>query len=258
MRAKVVEAESTGPDGDGRSVSRRPSRVMDYYRMKNVQPTPSMRESIAGRTNRGQKRVRRTTMIAATHYDNLLSALFRNRDFFQILTRAVKGRKRPPTQAKIDIAATSIAPSFAEEDETDQDRIRKFLEALGQRQLRRHRRQSHRGRLSAPIVGLAKGARADQRKRSVLFATAPFTTRPPDLPRRNSSESPPPPPEPVPVITTAASEAYDTWATVSKSGTAKSTSRAAKVDIGFAERDHFARDFRTAAQHAAARFGGKR
>jgi hypothetical protein len=70
-------------------------------------------------------------MIAAVHFENLLFLLFIGiAFFFQILTRAAtKSNKRPgDTQRR----STSMPPVPRQQPETDEDRVRKFLEALGQ------------------------------------------------------------------------------------------------------------------------------
>ena len=71
-------------------------------------------------------------MIAAVHFENLLFLLFIGiAFFFQVLTRAAtKSNKRPGgTQRR----STSTPPPVPhQQPETDEDRVRKFLEALGQ------------------------------------------------------------------------------------------------------------------------------
>jgi hypothetical protein len=71
-------------------------------------------------------------MIAAVHFENLLFLLFIGiAFFFQVLTRAAtKSNKRPgDTQRR----STSTPPPVPrQQPETDEDRVRKFLEALGQ------------------------------------------------------------------------------------------------------------------------------
>ena len=72
-------------------------------------------------------------MIAATHFDNLLVLLFfAIAILFQILTSAAaKSRKRRgDSQQRSTSPSQRSRPLATEED--DQDRIRKFLEALGQ------------------------------------------------------------------------------------------------------------------------------
>ena len=73
--------------------------------------------------------------MAALHLDNLLFLLFvALAIFFQILTRAVsKSRRRPGhTRPRSASSSQTSRPLSRESDETDEERIRKFLEALGQ------------------------------------------------------------------------------------------------------------------------------
>src|SRR2546421_2521792 len=74
-------------------------------------------------------------MLAALHLDNLLFLLFvALAIFFQILTKAAtKGRRRPgDTTRRSTSPSQRSRPIPREPDETDEQRIRKFLEALGQ------------------------------------------------------------------------------------------------------------------------------
>ena len=74
-------------------------------------------------------------MLAALHLDNLLFLLFvALAIFFQILTKAAtKGRRRPgDTNRRSTSPSQRPRPVSGEPDETDEQRIRKFLEALGQ------------------------------------------------------------------------------------------------------------------------------
>ena len=74
-------------------------------------------------------------MIAATHYDNLLVLLFFGiAIFFQLLSSAAaKNRKRrDDTRRGSTSPSQRSGPLSTEQDETDEERIRKFLEALGQ------------------------------------------------------------------------------------------------------------------------------
>src|SRR5256885_14597171 len=73
--------------------------------------------------------------MAAVHLDNLLFLLFvALAIFFQILTRAAtKGRRRPGDTTRRSTSPSQMSRPISEEaDETDEQRIRKFLEALGQ------------------------------------------------------------------------------------------------------------------------------
>jgi hypothetical protein len=73
--------------------------------------------------------------MAALHLDNLLFLLFvAIAIFFQILTRAAtKGRRRPGGTTRRSTSPSQMSrPISGDADETDEQRIRKFLEALGQ------------------------------------------------------------------------------------------------------------------------------
>ena len=73
--------------------------------------------------------------MAALHLDNLLFLLFvAIAIFFQILTRAAtKSRKRPGDTTRRSPSPSQMSrPITSESEDTDADRIRKFLEALGQ------------------------------------------------------------------------------------------------------------------------------
>ena len=47
-RAKVIEAEAELPKAMAAAFASGNLGIMDYHRMKNVRPTPLMRETIAG------------------------------------------------------------------------------------------------------------------------------------------------------------------------------------------------------------------
>src|SRR5207244_7949497 len=73
--------------------------------------------------------------MAALHFDNLLFLLFvALAIFFQILTRAAtKSRRRPGDTTRRSRSPSPMShPLSGDADETDEQRIRKFLEALGQ------------------------------------------------------------------------------------------------------------------------------
>ena len=73
--------------------------------------------------------------MLALHLDNILFLLFvAVAILFQILTRAAtKARRRPgDTQRRSTPSSQRTRPLTEESDESDQERIRKFLEALGQ------------------------------------------------------------------------------------------------------------------------------
>jgi hypothetical protein len=71
-------------------------------------------------------------LIAAVHFENLLFLLFIGiAFFFQVLTRAAtKSNKRPGDTQRRSSSTTPPVPR--QQPETDEDRVRKFLEALGQ------------------------------------------------------------------------------------------------------------------------------
>jgi hypothetical protein len=164
-------------------------------------------------------------MWAALHLDNLLFLLFvAIAIFFQILTRAAtKGRKRPG-----DITRRSTSPSQQarplprEPEETDEDQIRKFLEALGQPTTSKPPEPvAPRPTYQQPTVF----PRVSPPLRSPL---PPLKTRPPDLPRQApvfEVHDAPPPLEPPPAVIKAAEEAY------SIATQPISKSREARVDI---------------------------
>jgi hypothetical protein len=169
--------------------------------------------------------------MAAVHLDNLLFLLFvAIAIFFQILTRAAtKGRKRPGDTTRRSTSPSQMSrPLSSDADETDEQRIRKFLEALGQPTTSKPpapvtQRPSYQKPIVVPRVPPITAS-----------GLPPLTTRPPDLPREirlpgqitptreaktfrpkvaESSvfevQQGPSPLEPLPVIKTAA-EAYAT------------------------------------------------
>jgi len=118
--------------------------------------------------------------MAAVHLDNLLFLLFvAIAIFFQILTRAAtKSRRRPGDTTRRSTSPSQRArPIASESEDTDADRIRKFLEALG---------QPTTSKPSAPVA-----PRPTYQRPTVLPHVSPplrsplppLTTRPPDLPR---------------------------------------------------------------------------
>src|SRR5205807_5410888 len=118
-------------------------------------------------------------MLAALHLDNLLFLLFvALAIFFQILTKAAtKGRRRPgDTTRRSTSPSQRPRPVSGERDETDEQRIRKFLEALGQPTTSEPPtpvtpRPTYQRPVVLPHVGPMKSP------------LPPLTTRPPDLPR---------------------------------------------------------------------------
>jgi hypothetical protein len=166
--------------------------------------------------------------MAALHLDNLLFLLFvALAIFFQILTRAAtKSRKRPGDTTRRSTSPSQMSrPLSGDADETDEQRIRKFMEALGQPTTSTPPapvapRPTYQRPVVLPHVGPMKSP------------LPPLKTRPPDLPREiklpgqitptreartfqpRVAEAPafeiqqgPPLVEPLPVIKTAA-EAY--------------------------------------------------
>src|SRR6266567_1493526 len=117
--------------------------------------------------------------MAALHLDNLLFLLFvALAIFFQILTRAATkaGRRSGETRPRSTSPSQTSRPLSQEADETDEQRIRKFLEALG---------QPTTSKPPAPVA-----PRPTYQKPVVLPHVGPFgsplpplTTRPPDLPQ---------------------------------------------------------------------------
>lgn len=180
--------------------------------------------------------------MAALHLDNLLFLLFvAVAIFFQILTRAAtKSRRRPGDTRRRSTSPSQMSrPLSGEPEETDEERIRKFLEALG---------QPTTSKPPAPVA-----PRPTYQRPTVLPHVPPLPsplpqlkTRPPDLPREiklpgqitptreartfqpKVSEAPvfevrqgPPPLEPLPVIKTAAEAYAIATQPISKSAEAK-------------------------------------
>jgi hypothetical protein len=117
--------------------------------------------------------------MAAIHLDNLLFLLFvALAIFFQILTRAAtKGRRRPGDTTRRTTPPSQMSrPLSGEADETDEQRIRKFLEALGQPTTSEPPapvapRPTYQRPVVLPHLGPIKSP------------LPPLKTRPPDLPR---------------------------------------------------------------------------
>lgn len=116
-------------------------------------------------------------MLAATGFNNLLVLLFfAAAIFFQILTRAAsKGRRRPPeTRRRSTSSSQTARPLSAEQDQSDEEQIRKFLEALGQPTTSKppppvQPRPTYERRVVLPHVG------------PMASPLPPLKTRPPDL-----------------------------------------------------------------------------
>jgi hypothetical protein len=124
-------------------------------------------------------------MFAAAHFDNLLVLLFfAIAILFQILTSAAaKSRKRRgDTERRSTSPSQRSRPLVTEEDESDQDRIRKFLEALGQPTT------SKPPAPVAPRPTYQKPTVFPKREpppiaRRILSPLPPLTTEPPEFPR---------------------------------------------------------------------------
>jgi hypothetical protein len=119
-------------------------------------------------------------MLAATHFDQLLVfILFAIAILFQILTKAAaKSRRRPTdTQRRSTSPSQMSRPLSTEEEESDQDRIRKFLEALG---------QPTTSKPPEPIQPRPTYQRPVVMPHVPPFGSPlpPLKTRPPDLPRQ--------------------------------------------------------------------------
>jgi hypothetical protein len=118
-------------------------------------------------------------MLAATHFDQLLVFVFFGiAILLQILTKAAgKNRKRPTdTQRGSTSPSQRSRPISRAEDETDEDQIRKFLEALG---------QPTTSKPPEPIQPRPTYQRPVVLPRAPTFGSPlpPLKTRPPDLPR---------------------------------------------------------------------------
>jgi hypothetical protein len=117
--------------------------------------------------------------MAAVHLDNLLFLLFvAIAIFFQILTRAAtKSRRRPGDTTRRSTSPSQMSrPISGDADETDEQRIRKFLEALG---------QPTTSKPPAPVTQRPTYQRPIMPRVPPITASGlpPLTTRPPDLPR---------------------------------------------------------------------------
>jgi hypothetical protein len=127
------------------------------------------------------------TTIAAVHFENFVFVLLVIGFYlFQaLLSAAAKTKKRDRTKST---STTRPPPSLRRTDsESDQERIRKFLEALGQPTTNKPPPPvAPRPTYQRPIVVPKREAQFG--KRSILSPLPPLTTRPPDLP-----ESSPPP-----------------------------------------------------------------
>src|SRR5713101_7764044 len=118
--------------------------------------------------------------MAALHLDNLLFLLFVVLAiFFQILTRAAtKSRRRRGATGRRSASPSQMSRPLSDDaDETDEERIRKFLEALG---------QPTTSKPPAPVSPWPTYERPVVLPHMPPFGSPlpPLTTRPPDLPRK--------------------------------------------------------------------------
>jgi hypothetical protein len=134
--------------------------------------------------------------MLAIHLDNILFLLFvAVAILFQLLTRAATKSSR---RTGGDPKPRSTLPPSPRREETEEDRIRKFLEALGQPTTSRPPTPvSPRPTYQRPIVL----PRPEQTPiaRKILSPLPPLTTRPPDFPVETQLpyQPPPPPSEPI-------------------------------------------------------------
>ena len=120
-------------------------------------------------------------MLAATHFDNLLVPLFFGiAVLFQLFSAAAaKKRKEREDQKR---RSTLPSQTSRPDDEDDTERIRKFLEALGQPTSSKPPPPvESRPTYQKPIV-VPRKEPEPIRRRWVTSRLPPLTTRPPDLP----------------------------------------------------------------------------
>jgi hypothetical protein len=137
-------------------------------------------------------------MIAAVHLDNFLFLLFLAvAIFFQLLTRVASktGRRTrrdiPPGRERSTLPPETPRPTTGQTGNTDEDRIRKFLEALGQPTTSKPPPPvAPRPTYQEPMVL----PRVEPRpvKRSILSPLPPLSTRPPEVSAFEVHEGPPP------------------------------------------------------------------
>jgi hypothetical protein len=131
-------------------------------------------------------------MLAATHFDNLLVFLFFGvAILFQLLSAAAaKKRKQQRDDPRRKSPSRTSRPLTAELEETDEDRVRKFLEALGQPTTSKPPPPAApRPTYQKPIVVERKEPEV-LRRRWVPTGLPPLTTRPPDLPTETAEATP--------------------------------------------------------------------
>ena len=131
-------------------------------------------------------------MLATTHFDNLLVLLFFGvAILFQLLSAAAaKKRKQQRGDPRRRSTSQTSRPLTTEVDQSDEDRIRKFLEALGQPTTSQPPPPAApRPTIQKPIVVERKEPEV-LRKRWVGPNLPPLTTRPPDLPTETAQPTP--------------------------------------------------------------------
>jgi hypothetical protein len=129
-------------------------------------------------------------MLAAAHFDNLLVFLFFGvAILFQLLSAAAaKKRKQQRDDPRRRSPSQTSRPLATEREETDEDRVRKFLEALGQPTTSKPPPPAApRPTYQKPIV-VERGEPDVLRRRWV--GLPPLTTRPPDLPTETAPPTP--------------------------------------------------------------------
>ena len=133
--------------------------------------------------------------MLALHLDNLLFLLFvAIAILFQILTRAATkaGRRSGDTKRRSTSPSQRARPLTENSDETDQERIRKFLEALGQPTTSKPPPPvAPKPTYQEPVL-LPRKEPEPARRPSVLSPVPPLTTRPQGLPQIRLPQQTPP------------------------------------------------------------------
>ncbi|HWY41346.1 MAG TPA: hypothetical protein VNX27_11185 [Chthoniobacterales bacterium] len=132
-------------------------------------------------------------MIAAVHLDNFLFLLFvAVAIFFQLLTRlATKTRRRPGDDEKrrSTFPPETPRPTTGQTGDRDEDRIRKFLEALGQPATSKPPEPvAPRPTYQKPLVVQRVEPRSV--RPTILSPLPPLTTRPPDYRSSTKQQTP--------------------------------------------------------------------